>query len=104
MNWDRIEGQWKQRRGKAMGHWGKIMNDELAAVAGKYEELVGKLQEGYGIAKEEAKEKVGEFKKEVEQSQRSKGKLRTVRKSPIKKKLRKTLLAKTNGQNKKYHK
>ena len=48
MNWDRMEGEWKQRRGKAVHHWGKMMNDELAAIAGKYEELVGKLQEKYG--------------------------------------------------------
>jgi len=32
MNWDRIEGQWKQRRGKAVHRWGKVMNDELAAI------------------------------------------------------------------------
>ena len=44
MNWDRVEGQWKQRRGKAAHHWGKLMNDELAAISGKYEQLVGKLQ------------------------------------------------------------
>ena len=59
MSWDKIEGQWKQRRGKAMHHWGKMMNDDLAAIAGKYEELVGKLQEKYGIAKTE----IDEFKK-----------------------------------------
>jgi uncharacterized protein YjbJ (UPF0337 family) len=34
MNWDRIVGQWKQRRGKAVHHWGKMMNDQLAAIAG----------------------------------------------------------------------
>ena len=41
MNWDRMEGEWKQHRGRAVHHWGKVMNDELAAIAGKYEELVG---------------------------------------------------------------
>jgi len=40
MNWDRMEGEWKQRRGKAMHHWGKVMNDDLAAIAGKSEEFV----------------------------------------------------------------
>jgi uncharacterized protein YjbJ (UPF0337 family) len=65
MNWDRIEGQWKQRRGKAVHHWGKMMNDELAAIAGKHEQLVGILQEKYGIAKEEAKRQVEEFKKNI---------------------------------------
>jgi uncharacterized protein YjbJ (UPF0337 family) len=62
VNWDQVEGQWKQRRGKAARNWGKVMNDELAAVAGKHEQLVGILQQKYGIAKEEAKRKVTEFK------------------------------------------
>lgn len=75
MSWDRIEGQWKQRRGKAIRHWGKMMNDELAAIAGKYEELVGRLQEKYGIAKEQAKKQVDEFKKTVEQLKKSNSKL-----------------------------
>lgn len=63
MNWDRIEGQWKQRRGKAVHHWGKLMNDELAAIAGKHEQVVGMLQEKYGIAKEEVKRHVAEYNK-----------------------------------------
>jgi uncharacterized protein YjbJ (UPF0337 family) len=75
MNWDRLEGEWKQRRGKAVHHWGKLMNDELAAIAGKYEELVGRLQSRYGIAKEEAQRQVGEFKKMVEQLKKSNNKL-----------------------------
>jgi uncharacterized protein YjbJ (UPF0337 family) len=49
-----MEGVWKQRRGKAVYHWGRMMNDELAAIAGKYEELVGKLQARFGIASEES--------------------------------------------------
>jgi uncharacterized protein YjbJ (UPF0337 family) len=75
MNWDRLEGEWKQRRGKAVHHWGKMMNDELAATAGKYEELVGRLQSQYGIAREEAQRQVGEFKKMVEQLKQSNAKL-----------------------------
>jgi len=71
MNWDRVEGQWKQRRGKAVSHWGKMMNDELAAVAGKHEQLVGILQEKYGVAKEEAKRQVIEFKKSIAQLKKS---------------------------------
>jgi uncharacterized protein YjbJ (UPF0337 family) len=54
-----------------MHHWGKIMNDELAAIGGKYEELVGRLQEKYGIAKEEAREQVNLFKRTVEQLKKS---------------------------------
>ncbi len=62
MNWDRLEGQWKQQRGKAVYHWGKMMNDDLSAILGKYEELVGKLQEKYGIAKDAARHHVDEYK------------------------------------------
>jgi uncharacterized protein YjbJ (UPF0337 family) len=71
MNWDRIEGQWKQRRGKAVHRWGKVMNDELAAIAGKHEQLVGILQEKYGVAKEEAKRQVSGFKKIVKELKKS---------------------------------
>ena len=71
MNWDRVEGQWKQRRGKAVHHWGKLMNDELAAIAGKHEQLVGILQEKYGIAKEDARKQVSEFKKTIEHLKKS---------------------------------
>lgn len=63
MNWDQVEGQWKQRRGKAARNWGRLMNDELAATAGKHEQLVGILQEKYGIAKEQAARQVDRFKK-----------------------------------------
>ena len=72
MNWDRIVGQWKEQRGKAVRHWGKMMNDELAGVAGKYEELAGRLQKKYGIAKEEAKHQVDKFKRMVVQLKKSK--------------------------------
>lgn len=71
MNWDRVEGQWKQRRGKAVHHWGKLMNDELAAIAGKHEQLVGILQEKYGIAKEEASRHIHEFKSIVKKLKQS---------------------------------
>ncbi len=76
MNWDRMEGEWKQRRGKAVHHWGKMMNDELAAIAGKYEELVGKApstirdREG-GMPSV----RLDEFKKMVDQLKKSNNKL-----------------------------
>ncbi len=75
MNWDRIEGVWKQRRGKAVHHWGKVMNDELAAIAGKYEELVGKLQEKYGIASEQSRRQAGDFARVVGQLRKSNAQL-----------------------------
>ena len=67
MSWNQIEGRWKQRRGKAMRHWGTMTNDKLAAIAGKYEELVGRLQEQYGMVKEEARGQAEEFKRVDEQ-------------------------------------
>jgi len=86
MNWDRVEGQWKQRRGKAVGHWGKMMNDELAAIAGKHEQLVGILQEKYGIAKEDAKRQINEFKININQLKKSNADLVKFKKSVIVKK------------------
>lgn len=61
MNWDQIEGQWKQVKGQAQQKWGKLTNDDLDVVAGKKEELIGRVQERYGLAREEAEKQVGEF-------------------------------------------
>jgi len=58
MNWDRIEGNWKQFRGRAQQHWGKLTNDDLDVVEGRRQELVGKIQERYGIARDEAERQV----------------------------------------------
>ena len=77
MNWDRVEGQWKQRRGKAARNWGKVMNDELAAVAGKHEQLVGILQEKYGVAREEAGRQVADFKRTIDRLKKSNTLLRS---------------------------
>lgn len=54
MNWDRIEGNWKQIKGKALEQWGKLTDDELDRIAGRREQLVGLIQERYGMAKDEA--------------------------------------------------
>jgi uncharacterized protein YjbJ (UPF0337 family) len=81
MNWDRLEGEWKQRRGKAMHHWGKMMDDDLAAIAGKYEEFVGKLQQRYGIVQEEADQQVKNFKKIIGQLKESNARLMRLQKS-----------------------
>jgi len=61
MNWDRIEGNWKQLSGKVKVRWGKLTNDDVDRIAGKREQLEGKLQELYGIAQDEAKKDVDEF-------------------------------------------
>lgn len=58
MNWDQIEGKWKQFRGQAKEQWGKLTDDDLDMAAGKRDQLIGKVQEKYGIAKEEAEKQV----------------------------------------------
>ncbi len=75
MNWDRMEGEWKQRRGKATHQWGKVMNDQLAETAGKYEELVGRLQQKYGIAVEQSIREADDFKKTIGQLKKSNARL-----------------------------
>ncbi len=61
MNWDQIEGQWNQVKGKAQQKWGKLTDDDLDVAAGKRDELIGRIQERYGIAKEEAEKQVDDF-------------------------------------------
>jgi uncharacterized protein YjbJ (UPF0337 family) len=61
MNWDQIQGKWKQVKGQAQQKWGDLTSDDLDVVDGKREELVGKVQERYGIAKAEAEKQVKEF-------------------------------------------
>lgn len=54
MNWDRIEGNWTQMKGKIKEQWGRLTDDDLDMVEGKRDQLVGRIQERYGIAKDEA--------------------------------------------------
>jgi uncharacterized protein YjbJ (UPF0337 family) len=61
MSWDRIEGSWKQLRGKVREQWGKLTDDDLDVIAGRRDMLLGKLQEKYGIAQEEADRQVRDF-------------------------------------------
>lgn len=61
MNEDRVKGQWKQLTGKLKAQWGKLTDDDLTVAEGNSEYLAGKLQERYGIARDEAKRQVEEF-------------------------------------------
>jgi len=61
MNWDQIEGKWKQSAGVVKEKWGKLTDDDLTVIAGKKDQLVGKIQERYGIAKDAAQKQVDEF-------------------------------------------
>jgi uncharacterized protein YjbJ (UPF0337 family) len=65
MNWDRIEGNWKQVTGQAKEQWGKLTNDDFDVVAGRREQLSGKIQERYGIAKDEAEKQITEWERKA---------------------------------------
>ena len=73
MNWDRVEGNWKQFKGKVKQKWGKLTDDQLDVISGNRDELVGKIQESYGIAKDEAEKQVkaweSTFEEQYERSQ-----------------------------------
>lgn len=61
MNWDIIQGKWKQYKGSAKEKWGDLTDDELDQAAGQRDQLVGKVQEKYGVAKDEAEKQVDEW-------------------------------------------
>ena len=61
MNWDTIEGKWKQSAGTVTEEWGKLTDDDLTVIAGKKDRPVGKIQERYGIAKDAAEKQVNDF-------------------------------------------
>ena len=58
MNWDSIQGNWKEFKGKAKQQWGKLTDDDLDVIDGKRQELEGRLQKHYGYAKDQAKKEV----------------------------------------------
>jgi len=63
MNTDRMQGQWKQLKGKVKTQWGKLTDDDLDVIAGQKDQLVGRIQERYGIAKDEAQRQVDDWNK-----------------------------------------
>jgi uncharacterized protein YjbJ (UPF0337 family) len=58
MNWEPVEGRWTQLKGVIKEKWGKLTDDDLDVIAGKKDRLLGKLQEKYGITKEEAEKQI----------------------------------------------
>ena len=70
MNWDRIEGNWKQFKGSAKEQWGKLTDDQLDVTAGLRVKLVGRVQEAYGITKEESEEQVSIWLKAQKETQK----------------------------------
>jgi uncharacterized protein YjbJ (UPF0337 family) len=61
MNWDQAAGNWKQLKGSVKQQWGKLTDDDLEKIAGKRDQLVGKIQHSYGIAKEDAEKQLNEW-------------------------------------------
>lgn len=65
MNWDRIEGNWKQFKGQVQQQWGKLTDDDFDVIEGKRKELSGKLQERYGYQKDKADAEIDAWLKDV---------------------------------------
>jgi uncharacterized protein YjbJ (UPF0337 family) len=73
MNWDRIEGNWKQVTGKAREQWGKLTDDDLDVIAGRRDQLAGKIQERYGVARAEAEKQLSAWQRRADETWFSKG-------------------------------
>jgi uncharacterized protein YjbJ (UPF0337 family) len=58
MDWNRVEGNWKEMKGKVKEQWGKLTDDDLDVIAGKQDQLEGRLQQRYGYAKDQAQKEV----------------------------------------------
>ena len=65
MNWDEIVGNWKQFEGKVQQQWGKLTRDDLQQAKGDQKILAGKIQERYGVTKEEAERQVHEWRSKL---------------------------------------
>jgi uncharacterized protein YjbJ (UPF0337 family) len=61
MNWTQVEGQWKQVKAQLKGKWAKLSDDDLQNLSAKKDDIVGKIQERYGILKDEAERQVDAF-------------------------------------------
>jgi uncharacterized protein YjbJ (UPF0337 family) len=70
MNWDQIEGKWKQFTGSAREHWGKLTNNDWETIAGQKDQLVGRIQQRYGVAKAEAERQADEWSRALTDSGR----------------------------------
>lgn len=61
MDWNEVEGNWKQFSGKVKEKWGKFTDDDVTTIAGKKDQLIGKLQEHYGYEKDRAEKELHDF-------------------------------------------
>ncbi len=63
MNWDQISGSWTSAKGKIKEQWGKLTDDDLDIIAGKRDQLLGRLQQRYGYSKEQAENEVDRWER-----------------------------------------
>lgn len=63
MNWDQVAGSWISMKGKVKEQWGRLTDDDLEVIAGKRDQLLGKLQQKYGYSKEEAERQLDRWEK-----------------------------------------
>ena len=68
MNWDQIEGEWMELKGRFAEKWGKLTDDDLAIIAGKRDKLAGLLQQRYGIAIEHVEKQISLFERRLDQA------------------------------------
>jgi uncharacterized protein YjbJ (UPF0337 family) len=66
MNWDQIEGKWKQLKGRVRETWGDLTDDDLEKIGGKRDRLAGLVQEKYGVAKDEAERQIVKFERALD--------------------------------------
>lgn len=67
MNWDELEGKWKQIKGSVKSRWGKLTDDDMQFIGGKKDQLVGRIQERYGIQKDEAERQVDDWNRGLDE-------------------------------------
>lgn len=70
MNWNEIQGQWNQVKGKAREKWGKLTDDDIQVIAGKKDQFLGKLQERYGMARNQAEKELDAWAQGLQETQK----------------------------------
>lgn len=68
MNWDQVAGNWTQYKGKVREQWAKLTDNDLEAIAGRRDQLVGQIQRNYGLAKDVAEKQVDEFSRRLDEA------------------------------------
>ena len=72
MNWDRIEGNWKQFAGQARQKWGKLTDSDWELIAGEKDELAGRIQERYGMARDEVNREIDNWARSLKEEEKVK--------------------------------